>query len=84
MYRSRYGHLYVSERRDIRNHPIFQYTLSELRMRLLNRTDCMNIITKMYPKFPKGFGKKDSVFLFFDRLLKDNRVNDLRYYLLNN
>jgi hypothetical protein len=36
----------------------------------------------MYPRFPGGFGKADSIVLFFDKLAKDNKLDDLRVTMM--
>lgn len=83
MYKERYGSTYVSHERNLRETPIFKCSIPQLKVKVYDSPDCMGIITGMYPSFPRGYGKVDSVLMFFDRLCKDNRVNELRAILLN-
>jgi len=56
--------------------------LKELKKRVFNG-DWKGIIRSIYPKFPGGLGRADSVILFFDKLIKDNKLDNLRFLLLN-
>lgn len=37
-----------------------------------------------YPTFPGGLGKLDSIILFFDKVIKDGRLDELRELLVKN
>lgn len=83
MYRNRYGAAYVTQEKDIRDTPIFKCTIMELKTKVYNCPKYRDIIHRMYPSFPGGLSRIDSVLLFFDKLSKDNRINELRIILLN-
>ena len=40
------------------------------------------IIRSMYPSFPKGLIKVEAVLLFFDKLIKDKRLDDYKIFLI--
>lgn len=83
MYERRYGHKYVVKGTDPKKNPVFQLTRSELMNRLCNLSQWKTIIRSLYPHFPEGFSKADSIVLLFDKLVKDNRLNDLRMKLMS-
>ena len=82
MYERRYGSKYVNRNEDVRCSFIFKLTLQELKTRLFNHPKFDEIIHNLYPRFPKGYGKADSILLLFDKLDKDRRMDDLRLQLL--
>jgi hypothetical protein len=77
-YERKYGHPFIREKKNVRNSPIYKMSSSQLMDKVSNSTDWKEIIKFMYPKFPRGFGKADSIVLFFDKLVKDNRLDDLK------
>lgn len=81
-YRQRYGHQFVVKNEDPKKTFIFRLSPRELRERVFKSELWRKVIYTMYPKFPGGWGRADSVFLFFDKLIKDNRLDDLRMLLL--
>lgn len=83
MYEHRYGDTYVAHDKDIKGTPIFKCSIGELKDKVYESPNYRDIITKMYPSFPGGFSRIDSVLLFFDKLSKDNRIDELRIILLN-
>lgn len=82
LYEKKYGHKYVVKGNDPKKNPIFKLTRVELMDRLCGLTQWRTIIHSLYPKFPGGFGRVDSIVLFFDKLAKDNRLDDLRMKLM--
>ena len=47
------------------------------------------VIYKLYPKFPEGLSREEEILVLFDRLCKDNRMDELRtilyeYYKVEN
>lgn len=83
LYEQRYGHKFVQKDSNPRNHPIFRTTVRELKNLVYENPSYWKIIKRMYPKFPGGLGRADSVIMFFDKLSKDNRIDELRMLLLN-
>ena len=82
LYEQKYGHKYVVKGNDPTKSPVFKLTSAELMDRLCKLPQWKTIINSMYPRFPKGYGRVDSIVLFFDKLVKDNRLNDLRLKLM--
>lgn len=82
LYEKKYGHKYVVKTNDPKKSPVFKLPMSKLMDRLSNLQQWKEIIHSLYPRFPGGFGKADSIVLFFDKLVKDNRLNDLRMLLM--
>lgn len=82
LYLKRYGHRYAVKSNDPRNSPIFKLPLDKLKNKVCESPLWKKFISKLYPRFPEGLGKADSIILFFDRLIKDNRLDDLRYLLI--
>ena len=82
-YESKYGHKLAEKSDDPKSSFIFKLSLEELKNKVFNSEKCKEIIHAMYPKFPRGLSKADSVILLFDKLVKENRLSDLKLYLLN-
>lgn len=82
LYENRYGSPYVKRNNDPKTTYIFKLSLNELKEKVYNSPEWDEIIKALYPRFPKGLGKADSVILLFDRLIRDNRLNDLKMLLL--
>lgn len=83
MYEERYGSTYISHEKNIRDTPIFKCSLEQLKTKVYNSMSYREIIRRMYPSFPGGLSRIDSVLLFFDRLCKDGRIDELRINMLN-
>lgn len=81
-YRERYGHDYVVKTKDLRRHPLWKMSLKRLRNEVYSMQDWREIIYKIYPKFPGGLSRIDSVLLFFDQLSKDKRIDELKTFLI--
>jgi len=82
LYERRYGHKYCEKGNDPKKNPIFKLSTSKLMDKLCGLKQWKEIIHSLYPRFPGGFGKADSIVLLFDRLSKDNRLNDLRMIMM--
>lgn len=83
MYEKKYGQKFVQKGEDVKNSPIFKVPISKLKMKVYEHPQWRGIIRDLYRKFPEGLGKADSIILLFDKLSKDNRLDDLRLLLLN-
>lgn len=83
LYEKRYGKKYLVDSYDPKRTLVFKMSIGELKTRLFSHPRCMDIIRAMYPRFPGGLGKADSVILFFDRVIKDNKLDALRMRLLS-
>jgi hypothetical protein len=82
LYEKKYGHKYCEKGNDPKKNPVFKLPVSKLMDRLFNLQQWRDVIRSLYPKFPGGFSKADSIVLLFDKLAKDNRLNDLRMVLM--
>lgn len=81
LYMKRYGHKYAEKSNNIRNSPIFKLSISKLMTKVADSPKWKAIITEIYRYFPRGLSKADSVVLFFDKLLKDNKLDSLKELL---
>ena len=81
MYERKYGRKYVEKSNDPRKSPIFKLPLSKLMAKVSDNPKWESIIKEIYNHFPKGIGKADSIVLFFDKLIKDNKLDSLRMLL---
>lgn len=82
LYEKKYGKKYVVKGNDPKKSPVFKLTISKLMDKFSNLPNWRVIIYNMYPRFPGGFGKADSIVLFFDKLAKDNKLDDLRVTMM--
>ena len=80
-YEARYGHKFVEKGKDIRKHPIFQLTIKELKNKLYDSDNWEKVVRAMYPTFPQGYSKIDSILLFFDKLIRENQLDEFRILL---
>lgn len=83
LFEERYGHRFVESTKDIRKSPIFQLTYSQLKNKVIQSPSWRKICKSLYPAFPRGFSKADSIILLFEKLCQDNRLDDLRIELMN-
>ena len=81
MYEARYGHKYVKKTVDLRDTIYFKMSVGRLKMTLFKSNMLDRIVHKLYPKFPRGLCREETVILLFDKLSQDNRMDDLRYQL---
>lgn len=82
MYESRFGHKYVARNNDPRRTQIFQLSVEELKKKVYEHPLLDEIIKTLYPKFPGGLTTEERVIVLFDKLFNDNRIDDLKYLLL--
>lgn len=81
MYERRYGHKYAVKTEDPKKTFIFQLPMNKLKAKVYNNPQWHEIITTLYPRFPGGLSRVDCILLFFDKLIKDNRLDELRLLL---
>lgn len=81
-YEKKYGHKFAVKNEDPKKSFIFSLTTEELKTKVFKSERWKEIIRSLYPRFPGGLSKADSIILFFHTLIKDNRINDLKYLLL--
>lgn len=82
LYEKRYRHKFTQKNEDPKKTFIFNLTTEELKTKVYKSDKWNYIIHNIYPKFPGGLGKADSIILFFHHLIKDNKLNDLKFLLL--
>lgn len=80
-YERRYGKKHIERSNDPRSSYLFKLTIGELKTKVYNSSHWREIIHRIYPSFPKGLSKADSIILLFDRLCKDRKIDDLRIVL---
>lgn len=80
LYEKKYGKKYL-EKSDFRKSPIFQMPLSKLMRKVSDSPKWSFIIKEIYGFLPKGLSKADSIIVFFDKLIKDNKLDTLRTLL---
>lgn len=81
-YISKYGHKYVQKTEDPRKTFIYNLSLEKLKTRVYKSDKWKEIIHSLYPSFPEGYSRADSVILFFDKLIGQGRLGELRMLLL--
>ena len=83
LYEKKYGHKYAVKSNDPKKNPVFRLSRGELMDRLCSLKQWKSIIHSLYPRFPGGYSKIDSIILFFDKLARDNRIDDLKVKLID-
>lgn len=81
MYENRYGHKYAQKEEDPSKTFIFKLTTEELKSKVYKSDKWWEIIRAIYPHFPRGYSKADSIILFFHTLIKQNKINELKLFL---
>ena len=82
LYESKYGKKFVTKSHDPKTTYIFNLSLGKLKKMVYESDEWEDIIHALYPHFPQGLSKIDSILLLFDRLIKDNKMDNLRSLLL--
>lgn len=83
LYEDRYGQKFVQPSGNPRNSPIFKLSISALKGLIFNKMPYKRIARALYPNFPLHLSKADSIVLLFDKISKDNKLDDLRFALIN-
>lgn len=82
LYEKRYGRKFVERNNNLKNSPMFTMPLSKLRKKLFDSPNMDKIIHMLYPEFPGGLSKADSMVLLFDKVVRDNKLDDLRLLMI--
>ena len=82
LYESKYGKKFVTKSQDPKTTYIFNLSLGKLKKIVYESDEWKDIIHALYPRFPQGLSRIDSVLLLFDKLIKDNKMDNLRALLL--
>ena len=80
-YERRYRHKYTVKEADPKKTFVFQMPLEKLKAKIYESTRWRDIIKAMYPSFPWCYGKADSIILFFDTIVKQNKIEELKLLL---
>ena len=80
-YKKKYGHKYTIKSEDPRKSPVFQLPIGKLMHKVSDCPKWETIIKGIYGHLPKGLSKADSIVVFFDKLIKDNKLDALRTLL---
>lgn len=82
-YEKRYKHKFTEKNDDPKKSFIFKMPIEKLKTKVYESEHWREIIHHLYPRFPGGFGRADSIILLFDKLIKDNKIEELKLYLYN-
>jgi hypothetical protein len=83
LYKRRYGKPFVTKQADYRNHPIYKLSNSDLMVKVAESPEWKKIVYELYPHFPSFLRREDAIMLFFDKLITDNKVDDLKLILID-
>jgi hypothetical protein len=80
-YERRYGHKFTVKEDNPKKTYFFKLSLKELMDKVSDSPKWREVLRGIYPHFPGGYSKADSIVLFFDTLVKQNRLEELRLFL---
>lgn len=83
LFKNRFGHKFVEEDKVLRKSPIFLMSMDKLKTRVFNDSSWKKICKTLYPEFPNGLSRADSIILLFAKLSQDGRMDDLKIELIN-
>lgn len=83
LYKNRFGHKFIEASRNIRNSPIFLLSMDKLKSKVYNDPSWREICNTLYPTFPEGLSRADSIILLFAKLAQENRIDELKIELIN-
>lgn len=83
LFKGRYKHKYIDIKHNIKKSPIFMLSIDKLKSMLYKDDFLTELCKTMYSNFPGGLSRADTVILLFDKLIKDNRLDELRIELIN-
>lgn len=80
-YERRYGHKFAVKTEDPKQTFIFKLPLEKLKTKIYQCESWEEIIRYFYPNFHGGYSKADSIILFFDTIVRQGKLNELKLYL---
>ena len=80
-YENRYKHKFAEKNEDPKKSFIFSLSVEKLKQKVYDSPNWREIIKSLFPKFPGGYSKADSIILFFDTVIKQNRIEELKLLL---
>lgn len=78
MYRDRYGEDFVKRPLQPGRKLVDTLSMDELKEEVCTNPKWQHIVREIYPKFPFYLPKADCLLLFFSKVMKDNRLDELR------
>lgn len=81
LFKKRYGHKFVEKRKGPGSSVYFRMPLDQIKKKLYRSEFLLTIAKMLYPGFPEHLNPLETVILLFDKLVKDGRIDDLRYLL---
>lgn len=81
LYEKRNKSKYTEKNKDPRQSPVYRLSLKGLMHKVSDSKHWESIIEGIFPHFPKGPNKADSIIAFFDILVRKNKLDDLRKLL---
>lgn len=81
LWEGRYGKKYIEKNSNPQLAYLNTLTDKELMKVLYGTKECKGIALRLYPDFPKGLLKMDTVLILFERLRKDRRLDELKLIL---
>lgn len=82
LYEKRYGHKFVTERKKLEGHTMWNMSIKDLRRTLLNSSYYREIIREVYPEWKYFRNPVDTVYLFFDNIIKDRLMAKLKRIMI--
>lgn len=82
LYESRYGHKFVVNHKSLEGHPLWKLPLKDLRTKVLESPYYKEIIREVYPEWTNYGNIVDTVFLFFDNVVKDRMLSKLKRIMI--
>lgn len=82
-YERRYNKRFAVKNNNPKDSYIFKMPIEKLKTKVFESPKWKEIIHAVYPSFPGGLSRADSVIMFFDNLIKHNKLDDLRLFLYN-
>jgi hypothetical protein len=83
LYQGRYGCKFTQKSNNIKESFIYKMTIQELKGFLLDNNIWKDAISKFYPRFPGGLSRADSIILFFDQIVKDKKLDELKEFVIS-
>lgn len=83
LFENRFGHKFIEETKVLRKSPIFLMSIDKLKTKVFNDPSWKDICKTLYPEFPEGLSRADSIILLFAKLSQEGRMDDLKIELIN-
>lgn len=84
LYTKRYGKKFTEKTYTVKDSTVFKMTIPELKRTVAIKDMWRFLFDRMYNKVPNISNKAEAIILLFDRVIKDNRIEELKTLLVNN